>query len=165
MWGNDPEVRESYTNPAPKKTIINPKLTETAINDDPSLPAQHLGWSGRLNGPADNPASSCMSCHSTAQYPAISAIMPFLESSAPEYQIPANGTIANDTWMRWFRNFQSNVAFDEGKALTTDFSLQLSKSIENFIDYRAQTQQGHFTIQYWWNDEDVDPISRGSISE
>ncbi|WP_018969989.1 hypothetical protein [Rubritalea marina] len=164
MWGNDPEITLSNSNPEPTKTIINDKLKETVINDDASLPAQHLGWNSRLNGPADNPSSSCMSCHSTAQFPAISGIMPFLNN--PPVEIPADGTDAGADWMRWFRNFDdSNTAFDPGRALTTDFSLQLSKSIQNFLDYSASIQQGNYAIEYWIDGKAVHSISRGAPQE
>jgi hypothetical protein len=69
QWGNDPTVTEDTVNPKPEKTVINAKLRETIINPSADLPPQHLGWNGRLNGPADYYASSCISCHSTAQYP------------------------------------------------------------------------------------------------
>lgn len=147
MWGNDPKITLSHSNPAPNKTIINKNLKNTEINTEASLPAQHLGWNSRLNGPADNPNSSCMSCHSTAQYPAISAIMPFLNK--PKVSIPEDGTTASIGWMRWFRDFDSNVAFDADKAMTTDFSLQLSKSIANFIEYKSQSEQGCYNVEYW----------------
>ncbi|GFZ87786.1 hypothetical protein RLOatenuis_7810 [Rickettsiales bacterium] len=81
MWGNDPDKRKSFVNDKVTETIINPDLKETVINKSSDLPAAHLGWSGRLNGPADNPASSCISCHQTAQYPPVSAIMPFLNKA------------------------------------------------------------------------------------
>lgn len=148
MWGNDPGNATNEINPEPTQTVINHRLKETIINDDPTMPAQHLGWNGRLNGPADNPKSSCMSCHSTAQFPAVSEIMPFLEG----IELPAEGQQAGKDWMRWFRNFNSAEAylgFDPGRALPTDFSLQLSQSIGNFVDYRHQTEAGYFEGQYW----------------
>ncbi len=157
MWGNNPEVTLSNANPAPTETRINKKLTQTIINPDPSLPPMHLGWNSRLNGPADNPYSACMSCHSTAQFPAVSAIMPFLNN--PKVDIPPDGTDAPAAWMRWFRNFDSNVAFDGDKAMTTDFSLQLSKSLQNFIEYRSETEQGCFNVEYWTRGHKV---ARGS---
>ncbi len=55
MCGNDP---------------AGPPLTMSWIN--PTAPAYakaHVGVDGRLNGPVDNPASACMSCHGTAQAP------------------------------------------------------------------------------------------------
>ena len=41
---------------------------ETLISGKaPGYARNHLGWLGRVNGPVDNPASSCLSCHGTAQ--------------------------------------------------------------------------------------------------
>ncbi len=162
MWGNDPDIKLSESNGTltkDSKTIINPKLKQTKISDDKSLPTQHLGWNSRLCGPADNPNSSCMSCHSTAQYPAVSAIMPFLNN--PVIPIPEDGEEASQEWMEWFRNFYRNVAFNKNEAMTTDFSLQLSKSIKNFISYRSETEQGHYASEYWSNGKKVHKIMRG----
>lgn len=39
------------------------------------------GVDGRLNGPADNPASSCMSCHATAGVPGVGMVPGFLADS------------------------------------------------------------------------------------
>lgn len=55
MWGNDP----GYSGTGP--------LTQTWLNPEVHMP--HVGYQGRLNGPVDNPISSCMSCHATAELP------------------------------------------------------------------------------------------------
>lgn len=169
QWGNDPTVRDSYVNETPGQpskrqpdggTWINPDLEQTIINPDRNeLPPMHLGWSGRLNGPADNPASSCMSCHSTAQYPARSAIMP--QFNDPAVPVPPNGTDADDAWMRWFRNVPCATTFDPG-TITLDYSLQLVKSIENYIDWRDGVEQGHFALEY---EGDGHPIRRNIVED
>lgn len=125
MWGNDPAITDSdYTNPTPTVTKINPNLKETAINADAKeLPPTHLGWNGRLNGPVDNPQSSCMSCHMTAEYPALSAMSPLFIANGPK-----PGT---KEWMRWFQNEKCGTPFDT-EAKSADFSLQLAISIQNF---------------------------------
>ena len=62
MLGNDPN---------------GPPLAQSWINPNaPAYARQHLGADGRLNGPVDNPASACMSCHSTAQAPAVAQMLP-----------------------------------------------------------------------------------------
>jgi hypothetical protein len=160
MWGNDPENAESFVNAKPTATRINPTLEQTWINPDPALPAMHLGFNSRLNGPADNPASSCMSCHATGQVPSVSPIMPFL--AKPPIPIPANGTEAPKPWMRWFRNFRDGEAFDAGRAVTMDFSMQLTKAVENYMDYLQETQKGGFALQYWSMDGDGTPVARGA---
>ena len=143
MWGNDMAVKAntytqtSFTSP-PDKTKINDKLKETAINRDAELPPTHLGWNGRLNGPVDNPLSSCMSCHMTAQFPSAAPMNPSFQS---KYKYTYNPT-GNAYWMRWFQNIDCAVPFGNYVAggvpeqglttLATDFSLQLAISITNF---------------------------------
>jgi hypothetical protein len=84
QWGNDPDVKDNASNPQPVSTLINSKLKESVINDDPKeLPPTHLGWNGRLNGPVDNPMSSCMSCHMAAEAPQRSQISPLFERIPP----------------------------------------------------------------------------------
>lgn len=133
QWGNDPDVRgNEFTNPHPVATRINPAIKESVINPDTNeLPATHLGWNGRLNGPVDNPRSSCMSCHLTAQHPhQAKRIMP--HSALPD---PTPGS---DEWMAWFQNRDCTEAFDKGLT-STDGSLQLSMSLENFHDWKQKT--------------------------
>lgn len=160
MWGNDPQNAMSYVNAEPTATR-RPigALLQTRINGDPDLPAMHLGFNSRLNGPADNPASSCMSCHATGQYPSVSAIMPFLPPNSLD--TPENGTEASAEWMRWFRNFAPGEAFDAGQAVSMDFSMQLTKSIENYVQYRSGIQGGRYAVEYAGSGDDS-PISRGA---
>ncbi len=144
MWGNDPSVTShSESNPAPVKTITNPDLKHTIINPSPDLPPMHLGWGLRLNGPVDNTLSSCQSCHSTAQYPAISPILPFLYKK--------DGTTAKPgtpEWMRFFRDIGADTPFDP-QATSMDFSLQLAASIQNFMEAKGKQVAGKYNVQYW----------------
>ncbi|MFC4349369.1 hypothetical protein ACFO5Q_16070 [Kordiimonas lipolytica] len=158
MWGNDPDYRMSSNNATPTKTIINPELKETVINQrmvdgKPELPPSHLGWGGRLNGPVDNPNSSCMSCHSTSQYPTVSAIMPFLNE--PPVSIPAVGTEAPDDWMLWFRNVQCTTPFNPGEAVSLDYSLQLSQGINNYMTALTNREDGLFAYEYWYSSDNA----------
>lgn len=139
QWGNDPDVYDpshdgdgEYTNLVPAVTKINPNLKETIINPDTSeLPPTHLGWNGRLNGPADNPRSSCFSCHMTAQAPQISPASPLFLAQ------PLKPSDAG--WMRWFQNLNCTERFDANKPTSsTDFSLQLAASLQNFYDWRDE---------------------------
>jgi hypothetical protein len=143
QWGNDPTIKTdtytqiSFTTP-PDKTRINPRLKETVINDDPNeLPPTHLGWDGRLNGPVDNPISSCMSCHMTAEFPSYAMLSPAFQQNPPKR--------GSAYWMRWFQNVDCTVPFGnylgpDGRPqtginpLSTDYSLQLAISIVNFCD-------------------------------
>ncbi|UGX94285.1 hypothetical protein G6321_00053630 [Bradyrhizobium barranii subsp. barranii] len=105
MWGNDPNYSSTWS------------LTETKINPTVRLP--HYGYQGRLNGPVDNPISSCLSCHATAQKP-------------PGMMFPPAGSDPS----RWFQNYKSGQPFDTG-GISTDYSLQLSVGIANFEASKA----------------------------
>jgi hypothetical protein len=145
MWGNDPKVT-SYKqgNPAPTRTLTNPDLRQTIINaNDPALPPMHLGFGLRLSGPVDNTLSSCKSCHSAAEYPAISPILAFL---AQKDGRPLRCT--DPEWMLWFRNLGPTEPFDK-QAQATDNSLQLSGSIQNFITAKSIREGGLYAVQYW----------------
>ena len=130
QWGNDPDVKDDTSNPQPVRTMINPRLQETVVNPDTDeLPPTHLGWNGRLNGPVDNPMSSCMSCHMTASTPQRFQISPLFERDPP-----APGS---DEWMRWFKNLRCGERFDS-RSLATDFSLQMAISLQNFRSWRNE---------------------------
>jgi hypothetical protein len=117
MWGNDPEAVSS-----------GQPLKQTLINTSSDLPAQHLGWNGRLNGPVDNPMSSCLSCHSTAEWP-VSAGM------TPAFGVPPG----SPEWMKWFRNVKSGEPFVTGST-SLDYSLQLAAGMQNFQQWREIVQ-------------------------
>lgn len=118
MWGNDPKLvlrdLERKRIAVMQKEKLDPielgTLEETKLNPEIAVP-HFLGWGGRLNGLVDNPVSSCLSCHSTAEFPQRSPLAPPLE--------------------RYFRNIPAGQAFDEGLA-SLDYSLQLAQSVTNF---------------------------------
>ena len=143
MWGQDPTVTANVSNPKPTQTIINPQLKETIINPDANeLPATHLGWNSRLNGPVDNPMSSCYSCHATAEYPQASPISPLFDRDTLAVNPPGS-----PGWMRWFSNLDCGTPFDPGKAVSTDFCLQMAEAIQNFDTWRLD-QDGLFANKY-----------------
>lgn len=143
MWGQDPENNTNQSNPKPKTTIINTKLLETIINPDTTeLPPTHLGWNGRLNGPVDNPQSSCYSCHSTAEYPQGSPMSPLFDADT----LAAN-PIGSPGWMRWFSNIKCGTPFDGPPYQSTDFCLQMAEAIQNFETWQG-AQGGLFYTQY-----------------
>jgi hypothetical protein len=157
MWGNDEAVTDDkYTNPEPSSTHINPALKDTMINADiVELPATHLGWNGRLNGPLDNAHSSCISCHMTAQYPQGSNLSPLFDSALSKRYAGANAKNVGDaTWMRWFRTLPHGTPFDAGNAApdpsrvphTTDFNLQLAGALQSFEDW--QYQDGEYAADW-----------------
>lgn len=144
QWGNDPQatsegmpLKENWNNPAA-----------------PLYATQTLGWGGRLSGPNDGarndiavdgkpmrnaPDSSCMSCHSTAEWSndlhrMPSFLLPSLATSSPPYfqscgddgKPDPNGTLicspapGSAAWMKWFQNRRGTQAMDAG-AFATDF--------------------------------------------
>jgi hypothetical protein len=118
QWGNDPGV-------TPAMVASGTTLQETVINPAVLPLNLKLGWAGRLNGPVDNPVSSCLSCHSTAQVPQGGMVPPFSAGDAAR--------------LNWFRNIKAGDPFDPGRQ-STDYSLQLSVAIRFFNE--AQTAPG-----------------------
>jgi len=144
MWGNDPQAT-SPTQP----------LTENWIN--PAAPAyakMTLGWGGRLSGPNDGalndavidgpvpvvapnlPSSSCMSCHSVAEWPMKSFLLPtssdpqqfgptgFVNSDYLRMWPPASTAAADGTpaWMHWFQSRSGAEPADPG-AVAFDYDM------------------------------------------
>jgi hypothetical protein len=111
MWGNDPGV-------TPEDILANRDvIRESWIN--PAAKVEHLGWAGRLNGPVDNPISSCLSCHSTALVGAQVSMVPSRSGTDQER-------------LQWFRNLKGDESFS-GEGTPTDYSLQLSMGIMNYL--------------------------------
>lgn len=117
MWGNDP----GYGGAGP--------LKESWINPAVSMP--HLGYQGRLNGPVDNPKSSCLSCHATAESP--KPILDLINGLLPPTGADA-ATIA-----RWFRNLPPGTPFTPGK-IALDNSMQIAFGISGFEAQRAASK-------------------------
>jgi hypothetical protein len=156
IWGNDPEDRTNTTSPYPPvKTKVNPKLTQTVIFNNAELPPQHLGWNGRLNGPADLNTTSCLSCHITAQYPAVTSLVP--EGAVPDGgpTPPAQGGTAQ--WMKWFQNLRCATSMDP-RTYSTDFSFQVAIALQNFFNVKSAWEQGAWTADYALPTK---PIARG----
>jgi len=160
QWGNDPQA-----------TQPGQPLTENWINPNAPLYAtQTLGWGGRLSGPNDGarnniaidgqvlqnePDSSCMSCHSTAQWNSpqhkmVTFLLPsfatnakygFLFCDANGKPLPAgtpgpnicSPAQASTGWMKWYQNRLGTQAMDMG-SVATDFDEVLSFK----------------SLRYWW---------------
>ena len=74
-----------------------------------------------------------MSCHLTAQAPAKSPMSPLFQKKE---DIPEVGS---EIWMRWFQNLKCGERFDRDKPTSsTDFSLQLAASLQNFFHWRNE---------------------------
>lgn len=128
MFGNDP------------KAGIGSKIKESLLNTGLKIP-QHYGCGDpqnplkrRLNGPVDNPASSCISCHAQAETPKDLNI-----SKVPYGEMKCKG---NSDIAEWFRNInprssqpniQTFTAPTQNKSMfSLDYSLQLREGIRRY---------------------------------
>ncbi|MEC5399940.1 hypothetical protein [Uliginosibacterium sp. H1] len=131
MWGNDPKLAKYPDGLGPKGV-----LEQTWVN--PAVPAfvmDGLGWGGRLAGPLDVgirhnavtvsgqrfgkdnplPATSCVSCHSAAQYPFAANLYP-----SPNMSFPSEGQQflffdpGSPQWAQWFQNRPGTAALSGG---------------------------------------------------
>jgi hypothetical protein len=158
MWGNDPDNRVNKTNPfPPTKTMVNSDLKETRIFENKMLPPQHLGWNGRLNGPADLNTVSCLSCHNTAQYPQATSLIP--DGAAPDGGPTPPKQGGSDEWMKWFQNVECATSM-EPKTYSTDFSFQVAIALQNFFNVKNIQQQGSWASEYKAARK---PIARGKL--
>ena len=91
MWGNDTPGKGEFAYNTPKDVRKNGFKEEVIIWDTVdelnrasgtavARKLGHLGCNQRLNGPADNANSSCMSCHGTASVPDKNLLTPALIS-------------------------------------------------------------------------------------
>lgn len=149
MWGNNPENKDNKVNAYPPskpiKEIINDKLTQQVIFDTRQMPPQHLGWNSRLNGPADLNTSSCMSCHNMGQYPSLSPLVAPGMVPAGGAEPPAQGGSA--AWMKYFQNLSAATPYDK-QAYSTDMSMQVMISLQNFYATKASMMAGQWSSEY-----------------
>jgi hypothetical protein len=145
QWGNSPKVTYAETCSGPSGPCDRKRLTEQWINDQafkelttPPLTFNHLGFAGRLAGPVDNPKASCMGCHQTAGFPGV-PILP--EFSANGALLKLDGVKQPQTdqsfRMMYYGNVPSGVVFSDTQLYSSDYSLQLSMSLQNFISLRC----------------------------
>ncbi len=149
QWGNDPDVNSALIPPPPLEENWNNPAA-------PLYATQTLGWGGRLSGPNDGarnniqvdstvllnaPDSSCMSCHSPAQWqPEQHKMLSFILPSYPNPNpgppfkpcpdgkptdpyicSPAPGSA---DWFRWFQNRSGTEPFDPNTgSVATDFDM------------------------------------------
>ena len=99
MWGNDtpPEGHLASTYPAETRKngfaeeVIDWGVVARLNQAGGSTPAAHPGHLGcnlRLNGPADNAASSCISCHMTASIADTHEVQPPLLAQFAQHPLP-----------------------------------------------------------------------------
>lgn len=117
MWGND----------APR-VLINQPPREQWINTSRGQQL-HLGLRGLLNGPIDNPRSSCIACHGLAQ-------MNKVDDPEPTLPRVPNENASATTLQRYLRNIGSGEPYSADYT-SLDYSLQLQVGLANFFESRA----------------------------
>lgn len=164
MWGNDtPPIGTGAIN-YPKNSRVN--LKESVIFWDVAdmlnekTNAGHLGCNNRLNGPADNAKSSCLSCHQTASVPDKNNKTPailyqfggFNNNNGQCLTNPSPDDLAID--QVYFKTFKCADPFSGPPAIvpppayasgqkqwiSTDFSLQVSISLTQWQEWNADQQ-------------------------
>lgn len=137
-WGNNPDVVNTDKSALTPPVVVNKKLSENWINPAaPRYSTSTLGWDGRLSGPNDGavvtPAwagghyypkglasAGCLGCHSSAQYPMTSFLLPsntFPPSTAqPPLSSDANAAAlvlaqpGSKLWLQWFQSNNGTTA-------------------------------------------------------
>ena len=157
IWGNDTppsgQLPISYPVDPRKNGFTQGSIFwEAADSWNVTSNGGHLGCNSRLNGPADNSRSSCVSCHMTASVPdetnRTPAIFDLGSSSGPGQCAPAPGQPAADAV--YFATDSCGQPFNGGTIvaapkyagggtewISTDFSLQLSISMVQWKEWQA----------------------------
>jgi len=165
MWGNDPGLEPKGTNPDandPATRGLTPpeRVTQSFMFTDTLPPwlRKDLGCSGRLDGPIDNPRSSCMSCHASASTPLLLA--------ATQKNPCTNAAVATATVVKapilgdfskqcgdvaidkiWFRNIPQGTPIDAPeicagqKWISLDYSLQVGEALANYLQTQTPGAQ------------------------
>ncbi len=136
-WGGNPDVVNVSATALTPPVSVNPKLTENWINmKTPEYARSTLGWDGRLSGPNDGavvtPAwvndkyyhkgiatAGCLACHSSAQYPMTSFLLPTSTYPPQTKQAPLSNDASSASlvmsepggklWMQWFQSRAGTV--------------------------------------------------------
>jgi hypothetical protein len=168
MWGNDPTINSADDpNAILKQSVTNPMAPVYAI--------ETLGYGGRLSGPNDGAvaqdvlvdgksaprvaASSCMSCHSVAEWPMKSFLMPMAstEGTADPYlgrALPISMDLVNGggppylykpgsmTFNSWFQSRPGSAPKDAGRT-SLDYHMNLTwKALPLWMKYGQIVQPG-----------------------
>lgn len=133
-WGNDPTLtafQYEQRGKKAKESWVNAAVAEKFF----PLPRHNLGLFGRLNGPVDNPKSSCIACHGQALDWGRALPRGSLAERNGEMLLPGPPTNPYDDGIvgHYFRNL-GTAPFVPGTQ-PLDYSLQVAKGIENFREW------------------------------
>jgi len=169
-WGNDPTVTShmtdsgAFTNPDIHESFLNTALIPTAATPVNAARAMHFGLGGRLNGPVDNPISSCTSCHGKAAVLKDTAPDPITNIGRTPRVVPRNVQNPSQMTTLKFNDFfgvNSTAGTDDinyncfisdipdgcndpsiiTTFIKTDYSLQVATGIERFYSSIASRAQ------------------------
>lgn len=137
-WGDDVKVTTdlnkdgAFINKDIKESYINASLIEIKDKQykDEAYMRYH-GLGGRLNGPVDNPVSSCISCHGQAGVNAKGVPMAMGDFSKKRTNYPMS------SFNLYFTNVKPGSykrTFNGADYTTLDYSLQLSAGIRNYYN-------------------------------
>lgn len=128
-WGNDPTRM-----PRSGRAVSDPSSLVQGVHFlsylPDSLAGRDLGCAGRANGPADNPISSCLSCHMTASVPRVVDGKPSQPAILHREQC-CDKAIAE----KYFRNLPAGHRFDP-EYVSSDYSLQVSEALYQFLSQK-----------------------------
>lgn len=144
-WGDDSTIssmmrkKGAFLNPDLKQTYLNAGLIESADpnkNYTNEAYLLHHGLGGRLNGPVDNPVSSCISCHARAgvTQDGEPMLMGNLQASRPDY---TEADFKN--YFSTIKGGANSIQIGSKTFMTTDYSLQIAAGIRNY--YRSLTNK------------------------
>ena len=136
-WGGDPDVINLADSALIPPASVDLQLKQNWINPaSPRYATVTLGWDGRLSGPNDGavvtPAwtanhfykkglasAGCLACHSAAQYPMTSFLLPTTSASPAPVSPPLSSDSSaaalmlfepgSKGWMRWFQSRAGDV--------------------------------------------------------
>jgi hypothetical protein len=127
IWGNDPGLTK-------KEYDAGTRAVQTWLNTAgmPATKSPHFGWLSRLNGPIDNPRSSCLSCHARAVNPYV-----------PGNTVPQSDADADDPAKKFFTNTKAGEVYEGAPAGTAslDYSLQLAVGVRQFPGPAAKSSK------------------------
>ena len=114
MWGNDPELSADDPTGVP---------VQSKVYDNTHI-YEHMGCHQRLVGPLDNPRSSCMSCHMSAQHPLPRSPVP--PGSIEECDSEENAQF-------WTNLPSGDILWPAEGAYSLDYSMEMTSAVGNYF--------------------------------
>jgi len=161
-WGGNPDVVNLKPEALTSPVKVNQALTENWINlKTPAYARSTLGWDGRLSGPNDGavvtPAwaggkyyhkglasAGCLACHSSAQYPMTSFLLPTTTNSPQALSPPLSGDSSAASFVLsepggklWMKRFQSNSGITPLGPQTSDGKTPVALDYDMVTAFKA----------------------------